>query len=238
MATTTKSRASKSRYQERTKEELDALARDRDVDGRSGMSKDELVVALELEDIGPDALTLLTRQHERIRELFESLSGRAPRPSQVKIDEVRELLSTLVKHAEIEELVFYPAVREVLSEDDLLDESLEEHHAAEVLLYELERTPAEAERYDAKITVLSELVLHHIEEEETELFPKVRDALDDERRRELGAAMQRAWKVAPSRPHPAAPDTPPGNWLMGLPAAGFDLFVGVLKAGKRQLLRR
>ena len=233
MATTTSTR-----YEDHTKEELDELARERDVEGRSTMSKDGLVAALQLHDLGPDALDLLTDQHDRIRELFEALDRRAPGASQVKIDEVRELLSTLVKHAEIEETVFYPAVRAALSEDDLVDESLEEHHAAEVLLFELERSPAGAERYDAKITVLSELVLHHIEEEETELFPKVREAIDGERRRDLGRQMERAWHLAPSRPHPASPDTPPGNRLLALPAAGLDLVVGVLKAGKRRVFRR
>lgn len=225
-------------YRARTKDDLEELAREREIDGRSQMSKDELVTALELTDLGPDALELLTAQHDRIRELFASLSRRAAGPSQVKIDEVRELLSTLVKHAEIEEMIFYPAVREVLSDDDLIDESLEEHHAVELLLYELERSPAEAERFDAKITVLSELVQHHLEEEEGELFPRVREALDDERLRQLGTAMERAWEIAPSRPHPASPDTPPGNVLAGIPAAGLDIAVGLVKAVKRRVFRR
>lgn len=225
-------------YTDMTKAELDELARERDLEGRSGMSKGDLVSALELHDLGPDALELLVSQHERIKELFTSIEGRSSRPSKAKLDDVRELVSTLVKHAEIEELVFYPAIREELDLDDDVDESLEEHHAAELLMAELEKLPAEAPRYDAKVTVLRENVLHHIEEEETDLFPQVREALTEERRRELGGAMLRAWDIAPSRPHPLSPDTPPGNWLAGIPAAGYDLAVGVLKAVKRRVLRR
>lgn len=202
------------------------------------MTKDELVEALKLDDLGPDAIDLLTTQHDRIRELFASLEQRASRPSKAKLDDVRELVSTLVKHAEIEELVFYPAIREELDLTDDVDESLEEHHAAELLMAELEKLPADAERYDAKITVLKENVLHHIEEEETDLFVQVRDKLDDERLRELGRAMEQAWNIAPSRPHPVSPDTPPGNWLTGIPAAGYDVVVGVVKAVKRRVLRR
>lgn len=227
-----------SRYAPRTKAELNELARERDIEGRTQMNKEALVRALELDDVGPDAVTLLVDQHDRIRELFARIEDRAERPSKAKLDDVRELISTLVKHAEIEELVFYPAVRQALGDEDLIDESLEEHHAAELLMWELERLPAGAPRYDAKVTVLKENVLHHVEEEETELFPKVRAVLDDRRRHELGAAMVKAWNIAPSRPHPLSPDTPPGNWLVGLPAAGFDLFVGGVKAVKRQLFGR
>lgn len=234
MATTT----APSTYRRMKKAELEELARERDIDGRSDMTKDELVAALRLDDMGPDAIDLLTTQHDRIRELFASLEARAARPSKAKLDDVRELISTLTKHSEIEELVFYPAIRAELDLADDVDESLEEHHAAELLMAELEKLPAEAERYDAKITVLKENVLHHIEEEETELFVQVREKLDDERLRELGRALEEAWNIAPSRPHPVSPDTPPGNWLAGIPAAGYDVVVGALKAVKRQVLRR
>jgi hemerythrin superfamily protein len=161
VATTTTPTAST--YRKMTKAELEEIARERDVEGRSEMKKDELVRALQLTDLGPDAIDLLTTQHERIKELFASIEARASRPSKAKLDDVRELVSTLVKHAEIEELVFYPAIREELDLDDDVDESLEEHHAAELLMTELEKLPADADRYDAKITVLKENVLHHIE---------------------------------------------------------------------------
>jgi hemerythrin superfamily protein len=225
-------------YEDRTKTELDEIARERDIDGRSSMSKADLVEALELDDVGPDAVALLTRQHERIRELFTSILERGDGDLQAKGDDVHELVSTLVKHAEIEELVFYPAVREELGEEEIVDESLEEHHAAELLLWELDKLPPDAPRYDAKVKVLQENVLHHVEEEETELFPKVAEQLEPRRRREIGAAMVRAWNVAPSRPHPLSPDTPPGNWLSGIPAAGYDLVVGAVQLVKRRVLRR
>jgi hemerythrin superfamily protein len=225
-------------YEDRTKTELDEIARERDIDGRSSMSKADLVEALELDDVGPDAVALLTRQHERIRELFTSILERGDGDLQAKGDDVHELVSTLVKHAEIEELVFYPAVREELGEEEIVDESLEEHHAAELLLWELDKLPPDAPRYDAKVKVLQENVLHHVEEEETELFPKVAEQLEPRRRREIGAAMVRAWDVAPSRPHPLSPDTPPGNWLAGIPAAGYDLVVGAVQLVKRRVLRR
>lgn len=226
------------RYQDLTKSELDELARERDLPGRSEMKKDELVEALARADVGPDAVELLTSHHDRIRELFASIEKRASRGSKAKLDDVRELVSTLVKHAEVEELVFYPAIREELGLSDDVHESLEEHHVAELLMAELEKMPADAERYDAKVTVLKENVLHHVEEEEQDIFPKVLERMDEQRRRELGAAMVKAWDVAPSRPHPLSPDTPPGNWLAGIPAAGYDLAVGVLKTVKRRVLRR
>jgi hemerythrin superfamily protein len=136
-------------------------------------------------------------------------------------------VTDLVKHAEMEEQVFYPAVREEIDGlDDEIDEDLEEHHAAELLLDELDgATSADLPRFDAKVTVLKENVLHHMEEEETDLLPKVREELDERRRRELGHAMVQAWRIAPTRPHPRAPDTPPGNLIAGVPAAAADVAV-------------
>lgn len=225
-------------YASMTKDELYELAQTRDVEGRSEMTKDELVEALERTDLGPDAIDLLVRQHREVEELFTRFEELSGRPSQRKTDLVREMITTLVRHAEIEEQIFYPAVRaEVDDVVDEVDEDLEEHHVVELLLWELDHLSPEAERFDAKVTVLIENVRHHIDEEEQELFPKVREQLDERRRRELGGAMERAWSKTPTRPHPLSPSTPPGNVLAAVPAAVLDRTVGLVRTGLK-LVRR
>jgi hemerythrin superfamily protein len=214
-------------YDERTRDELYELAQERDIEGRAEMTKDQLVEALQLDDVGPDAVDLIVRQHEEFRDRFAQFEQLSSRASKRKDELVASIVTDLVKHAEMEEQVFYPAVREEIDGlDDVIDEDLEEHHAAELLLDELDgATSAELPRFDAKVTVLKETVLHHMEEEETDLLPKVREGLEERRRRELGSAMVQAWRIAPTRPHPRTPDTPPGDLVAGVPAAAVDLAV-------------
>jgi hypothetical protein len=85
------------------------------------------------------------------------------------------------------------------------------------------------ERYDAKVTVLIELVRHHVEEEESDLFPEVRRALGRKRLAEIGEAMEKAKKAAPTRPHPRQPDEPPGNVIAGAVAGVVDKARDVLR---------
>ena len=229
----------RSRYEAMNREELYELAQERDIDGRSEMTKEELVDALRLDDLGPDAIELLRRQHDEFRDRFEQFEALSSRPSQKKTDLVAETITLLVKHAEIEEQVFYPALREEVPElADEVDEDLEEHHVAELLMSELDGMTSDGPRFDAKFTVLMENVRHHLEEEEDELFPKVVEALSEERRRELGGAMRRQWELAPTRPHPHAPDTPPANLIAGLPATLLDLTVGGFRFARRLIGRR
>jgi hemerythrin superfamily protein len=216
----------RSDYEERTRAELYELAQEREIDGRTDMDRDELVEALRLDDLGPDALELLRRQHDELRRRFEEFEGLSSRPSKKKETLVKSIVTDLVKHAEIEEQVFYPAVREELDGlEDELDEDLEEHHAAELLMSELDGATADSDRFDAKVRVLRENVLHHMEEEESDLFPKVREGLDERRRRELGGAMVEVSRIAPTRPHPRTPDTPPANVVAGVQGAATDVAV-------------
>jgi hypothetical protein len=109
-------------------------------------------------------------------------------------------------HTYIENEVMYPEIRALLPdlEDDVL-ESYEEHHVADVLCMELSAMDADAERFDAKTTVLIENVTHHIEEEEQEWFPKVRAGLGRNQLRDVGIKLEQARKKAPRTPaHPSA----------------------------------
>jgi hemerythrin-like domain-containing protein len=104
-------------------------------------------------------------------------------------------------HTYIENEVMYPEVRALLPdlEDDVL-ESYEEHHVADVLCMELSAMDADAERFDAKTTVLIENVTHHIEEEEQDWFPKVRAGLSRNQLRDIGARLEQAREKAPRTP--------------------------------------
>ena len=107
----------------------------------------------------------------------------------------------LTVHTYIENEIMYPRVRELLPEveDDVL-ESYEEHHVADLLVVELDAMKPDNERFTAKATVLIENVRHHIEEEEQEWFPQVREGLGRKVLQQLGVEMLEAKKKAPRRP--------------------------------------
>ena len=151
---------------------------------------------------------------------FETAGEGAHKSKRQIVDRIIEELSV---HAAIEEQVFYPAVRSSVeqAEDEVL-ESLEEHHIVKWTLSELEGMDPQDERFDAKVTVLIESVRQHIDEEEGEMFPKVRQAVGRKELQELGEQMREAKLAAPTRPHPRAPDHPPANLIAGPVAALLD----------------
>ena len=114
---------------------------------------------------------------------------------------VDRMIELLTVHTYIENEVMYPRVREMLPhlEDDVL-ESYEEHHVADVLVSELAAMKADDERFTAKATVLIENVRHHMEEEEQDWFPKVREGLGRKVLQQLGAQMLEARARAPRKP--------------------------------------
>lgn len=170
-----------------------------------------------------NALTLLKNDHATVEGLFQRFEALGDKAKAGRKKVVQQIIRALSVHAAIEEQVFYPAVRRAVkaAEDDVL-EALEEHHIVKWLLSELEGMEPDAERFVAKVTVLMENVRHHVQEEEKDLFPQVRKAMSRKDLDALGAAMEAAKKVAPTRPHPRAPDTPPGNVAAGAPAAVLD----------------
>jgi hemerythrin superfamily protein len=148
-----------------------------------------------------DAIVLLKQDHKEIRRLFREFEQAGDEATARKGKLVDDIIELLTVHTYIENEVMYPRVRELLPdlEDDVL-ESYEEHHVADLLVAELAGMKPSAERFDAKTTVLIESVTHHIEEEEQDWFPKVRDGLGRKVLQDIGAEMLEARKTAPTRP--------------------------------------
>ena len=148
-----------------------------------------------------DAITLLKDDHKTVEKLFKELEkagGRAFKTKRKLADQVIEELTT---HAYIEETVFYPAARKAVPDTaGHVLESIEEHHVVVWMLSELAGMDPADERFTAKVTVLIENVEHHIEEEEQEWFPKVREALGRKQLAEIGERLVAAKEKAPRTP--------------------------------------
>lgn len=148
-----------------------------------------------------DAIVLLKQDHKEIRRLFRDFQQAGDDATVTKGKLVDKIIELLTVHTYVENEVLYPRVRELLPdlEDDIL-ESYEEHHVADVLVVELAAMKPTDERFDAKTTVLIENVEHHIEEEEQDWFPKVREGLGRKTLQQIGVELQAARKKAPKRP--------------------------------------
>jgi hemerythrin-like domain-containing protein len=181
-----------------------------------------------------DAITMLKEDHKAVEQLFKRFEKAGDRAFAEKRKIADQVVEALSKHAAIEEQVFYPVARATVPDtEDVVLESLEEHHIVKWVLSELDGMNPEEERFDAKMTVLMENVRHHVEEEEQEFFPKVRAELDRSALAELGQAMATAKEMAPTHPHPRSPDTPPGN-LAAAPGAGMVDRIGDTVSGVAQ----
>src|SRR5687768_14342700 len=121
-----------------------------------------------------DAINLLINDHEEVKDLFEQFEALTDRSKVSKKRIADQICLALTLHTQIEEEIFYPAVQEVIDDDDLMDEAVVEHAAAKELIMQLQDMDPDDELYDAKVKVLSEQIEHHVTEEEEEMFPKVR----------------------------------------------------------------
>jgi hemerythrin superfamily protein len=148
-----------------------------------------------------DAIVLLRNDHKAIRKLFRKFRSAGPDAEAEKGRIVDQIIEALTVHTYLENECMYPEVRKLAPdlEDDIL-ESFEEHHVADVLVTELAAMKPDNERFDAKATVLIENVEHHIEEEEQEWFPKVREELGRKQLQEMGARLLELKEKAPHSP--------------------------------------
>jgi len=144
----------------------------------------------------PNAIQMLKEDHRKVKELFEEFAQ--AEEEQMKEQIVENTVRELEVHAALEDEIFYPAAEEQIGEKESIDEAREEHHVVKLLIGELKKMSSDDERYDAKYTVLAESVKHHIEEEESELFPKLEGKIDAE---ELGAEMESRKERLQRQPH-------------------------------------
>jgi len=139
------------------------------------------------------ATTLLVKQHTKVKGLFKKLESGKGDSSALLL----ELANDLAGHMAIEQQIFYPTVRSL--KEDLISESFEEHAIAELALKRLLATSPSDATFKAKVTALKELIEHHVEEEEEDLFPVVEKKIDDAQLETLGKRMKTAFDTALER---------------------------------------
>lgn len=151
-----------------------------------------------------DALEFIHAEHDDFRELLNRYEEVDPDDHAAKRELVVELIAVVVQHSAMEERAFYPAVREHVPElDQHIREGIEEHHVIEVIMQELKQLDATDEQFDAKVEVFAENLLHHLQEEEDELFPEIRSQMPSQRLDELADDLRAAKEQAPTEPNPS-----------------------------------
>ena len=129
---------------------------------------------------GKDACDLLDADHRAVKKMFkefeELTESRARGAAQKRFELARQICMELTVHAQIEEEIFYPALRAAIKETDLLDEAEVEHQSAKDLIAQIQETMEADDKFDAKVKVLGEYIDHHVKEERGEIFPKARAA--------------------------------------------------------------
>lgn len=168
---------------------------------------------------GGNVIEELMADHREVEEMFGRMEGMTR--GQDLRDLVDEVTIELVRHSVAEEEYLYPAVREHIEGGDrLADKEIADHGRVEKLLKQLEKADADDPQMMLLLQQLMDEVTAHVQDEENNLFPMLRQGCSAEQLDELGDKIRRAKAMAPTRPHPSAPDTPPANKLLA-PGAGL-----------------
>ncbi len=170
-----------------------------------------------------DALALIKSDHATVKDLFRRYKALGDGALKSKTQTMQRIVRELSVHAAIEEQVFYPDVkRRVPGTKQLVDHSLHEHQELKGTLARLQHMSPDSDQFDAAMREVIADVTDHVKEEETELFPKVRQTMSKQELTDMAGLMRAAKRAAPTRPHPHAPSTPPGNVIVGAAAAVVD----------------
>ena len=141
---------------------------------------------------GTNAIELLKKDHNKVRKMLQDLTDTTTRATKSRPRLLERIKRELKAHTAIEEEIFYPALKEAGGDTEMYFEALEEHRAVEKLvLPDLEKTDPGCERFSGRAKVLKELVEHHADEEEKDMFREARKKLTDSQLESLGGKMQR-----------------------------------------------
>jgi hypothetical protein len=172
-----------------------------------------------------DVIEVLEHDHREVEQMFaelESLRGAATDEATSRRKTLTEQVTIeLVRHSVAEEVLVYPRVAAKVSEEEA-EHARKEHAEAEETLHRLENLDADAPEFDDELATLMKEIRHHIEDEEGEMFAHMRQAIDADELRKLGASVEAFKKVAPTRPHPNVPNEPLPRIAAGPAASLFD----------------
>ena len=143
-----------------------------------------------------DAISVLKQDHARVRQLLTKMESTTEKAVDRREQLLKQIETEIKVHTRIEEEIFYPAFKEAARKSDqhIYYEALEEHHVVDMVMPQLKGTSADSEEFGAKAKVIKDLIEHHAEEEETEMFPKARKVMSASQLREVGASLQRRKK--------------------------------------------
>jgi hemerythrin superfamily protein len=181
-------------------------------------------------DTAHDAIDVLAHDHRTVESMFVQLEGGASGAARDQI--VGQLVRELSVHAAIEEQILYPALRRYLPAESV-DHAIDEHQEVKEILAAVDDRDTPPDEADRLLGRLAAHVREHVEEEEVGLFPVLREAVSPEDLREMGEQLTRAKALAPTHPHPHAPNTPPGNVVAGAAAGLVDRARDAMGGGGR-----
>jgi hypothetical protein len=170
-------------------------------------------------------ISLIKSDHKTVNELFRRYQAAGPRAVRSKRQIAERVIKELSVHAAAEEQILYPNVRVAVPNGKrLVKEAIDEHQELKELLAELDKCSPEDDRFDALMRQIRDDVRHHVREEEasTGMLGLLRKHVPRDDLRRMGTLVRTAKKAAPTRPHPNAPNTPPGNVIVGAAAGMVD----------------
>jgi hemerythrin-like domain-containing protein len=169
--------------------------------------------------VDQDVIDLLTTDHHEVIDLLQQI--KITTDAEERRDLADTVISELVRHSVAEEVYVYPAMKKYLPDgDEAVDHDVEEHKELEQSMKKLESVDAQSPEFAQVLAQLEDVLRDHVSDEENEQFPKLRAQVPPEELIEIGRKVENAKKLAPTRPHPLAPNSEVFHKLVG-PGVGL-----------------